>query len=181
MAQIGEQITSGFARTWRLDVDHFDHPRIDCADVHRAAGFQRHAVTLITQGFQQCMGGRLGKWLTAGHSDVLDGKVLHAIEDRRECDHVAAGEGISRIAVGATQWAASRAHEYRRPTAGYGLALNGQEDLGYAQNSGQARWRCVRSPPRTAHSSACLRGSRCGSAAGARRLDAPPQIPESGS
>src|SRR5947207_9142581 len=136
-------VAAFLARTRRLDVDDFGHPRIDACERHRAAGFQRHPQAGIAQHGQQLRAALLRERLASGHTDIRRAELAYPRHDRIQLPPLPAVEGIGGVAILAAQRAAREAHEHRGPACGVRLALQGVEDLGDLE----AR-HCMRPGPR---------------------------------
>ncbi|MNZ80122.1 hypothetical protein D3C78_987500 [compost metagenome] len=115
-----------------LQVDHAADAGVGAGNIQRAAGFQRHLVTGVTQALQQRQGVGLGQWLATGDADVARLEAGDLLKDRIEGADGTATEGIGTVTVLAAQGATGEAHEYRGQPSRSRFTLQGVKDFGDA-------------------------------------------------
>src|SRR6201996_2219258 len=122
MREVIDAIARRFLRTGCLDVDHPRHPGIDCGDIERAAGFQRHRESGIAQAREKLQAIGLSERLAAGYTDMRCAETANCLDDGVDVSPFAGVEGVLSVAILAAKRATGQAYENGRKTDRIGLA-----------------------------------------------------------
>ncbi len=125
-------IFGGLAGGGGFDVQHAHHSRIHAGNIQRAAGFQRHLITGITQRGEQWQAILLCQRLAPCDSDVVWFKGFDLTQDVAKQGTFAAGEGVGGVAISAAQRAAGEADKHRGQSDAAGFTLQRIKNFGDA-------------------------------------------------